>query len=307
VTLAGAILAPLALGACVVRVDSHDVRTRDEKRFRVEGVPDVQLTTFDGPIDVRGWDRDEVVVEIEKRGREKAAIDQIEVVSEQKGNRVTLEAREASGQKYALGMLTTISRSAKLIASVPEGSNVTVHTSDGAISIERVKGKIQLRTNDGSITGLDLTGDLLARTDDGHIRLSTVDGRCDVVTGDGSVALEGRFDLVRARTDEGSVTVKVLPGSQLMENWSVLTGNGNAIVYLPDDLSADLDAESNDGHTRVDKDVQVQVDGKVARRMLRGAIGAGGHVMRIRTGDGHIYFKRLPFKLRPHEPEPVEK
>ena len=234
VTLVGALAAPLALAAaCVVRVDSHDFRAREERRFPVQGVNDISLTTFAGPVDVRGWDRDEVFIEIEKRGREKEAVDQIEVIAEQTGNRVSLEARQPGGKRYAFGMLTTMSRSAKLIATVPTGSNITVHTGDGAISIERVKGRIELRTNDGNITGLDLVGDLLARTDDGAVRLNSLDGRCDVVTNDGPITLDGRFDVVRARTDDGSVTVKVLPGSKVSENWSLMTGTATRSSTCP--------------------------------------------------------------------------
>ena len=306
-TLAGALLAPLALGACVVKVDSNDFRAREEKRFQVTGAPEITLTTFDGPIDVRGWDRDEVFVEIEKRGREKDAVDQIEVVSDQKGNRITLEARQPGGKKYAFGMLTAMSRSAKLIASIPRGSNIVLRTGDGSISIEQVKGKIELRTSDGSITGLDLSGDLLARTDDGAVRLNSLDGRCDVVTGDGSITLDGRFDFVRARTNDGSVTVKVMPGSLVRENWSLMTGDGNAIVYLPDGLSADLDAESGQGHTRVDQALRIHSDGEGGKTMLRGTIGEGGGNLRIRTVDGHIFFKRLPYKLRMPDSERTER
>lgn len=300
-------LAPLALGACVVRVDSNDFRAREEKRFEVTGAPDINLSTFDGPIDVRGWDRDEVFVEIEKRGREKDGVEQIEVVADQKGNRINLEARQPGGKKYAFGMLTSMTRSAKLIASVPRGSNIVLRSGDGSISIEQVKGKIELRTNDGSITGLDLGGDLLARTDDGGVRLNSVDGRCDVVTGDGSIVLDGRFDFVRARTNDGSVTVKVLPGSKVSENWSLMTGDGNAIVYLPDGLNADLDAESNSGNTRVDQALRIHTDGEHSKTMLRGTIGDGGGNLRIRTVDGHIFFKRLPFKLRVPDSERTER
>jgi hypothetical protein len=307
ITLVGALAAPLALAACVVRVDSHDFRSREERRFPVKGVTDINLTTFDGPVDVRGWDRDEVFIEIEKRGREKEAVDQIEVIAEQRGNKVTLEARQPGGKRYAFGMLTTMSRSAKLIASVPSSSNITVHTGDGAISIERVKGRIELRTNDGNITGLDLVGDLLARTDDGAVRLNSLDGRCDVVTADGPITLDGRFDVIRARTDDGSVTVKVLPGSKVNETWSVATGEGNAILYFPDGMNADLDAESHEGQTRVDQALKIQVDGAVAKRMLRGTLGEGGSMVRVRTSDGHIYFKRLPYKLRSAEGERVER
>jgi hypothetical protein len=307
VTLAGAMLAPLALGACVVRVDSNDFRAREEKRFQVTGAPEINLTTFDGPIDVRGWDRDEVFVEVEKRGREKDAVEQIEVVSEQKGNRITLEARQPGGKKYAFGMLTAMSRSAKLIASIPRGSNIVLRTGDGSITIEQVKGRIELRTSDGNITGLDLSGDLLARTDDGGVRLNSLDGRCDVVTGDGSITLDGRFDFVRARTEDGSVTLKVLPGSKVRENWSLITGDGSAIVYLPDGLSAELDAESSSGHTRIDQALRIHTDGENSKTMLRGTMGDGGGNLRVRTADGHISFKRLPYKLRVFESERSER
>jgi Toastrack DUF4097 len=306
-TIAGALLAPLVLNACVVRYESNDYRAREERRFQVEGVPDVNLSTFDGAVDIRGWDRNEVYVEVEKRGREKDTVDQIEVFADQKGNKVWVEARQPSHKKYAFGMLTTLTRSAKLIASVPTGSNVTVHSGDGSITVERVKGRVELRTNDGDVTGLDLTGDLLARTEDGSVRLTSVDGRCDVVTGDGSIALDGRFDLLRARTGDGTVTVKVLPGSKVGENWSIVSGDGNAILYLPEDLNAELDAESGDGNTKIDSALQAHVVGEVARRMVRGTLGVGGSMVRVRTNDGHIIFKRLPFKLRLPQGENVEK
>lgn len=303
-TLAGALLAPLALGACVVRVDSNEVRSREEKRFKVDGTADISLTTFDGAIDIRGWDRDEVYVEVEKRGREKDAVDAVEVVADQKGNRVWVEARQPASRQYGMDMLS--SRSAKLIASVPTGANLTVHSGDGSITVERVKGRLELRTSDGSVNGLDLTGDVLARTEHGSVRLTSVDGRCDVVSGDGSVTLEGRFDLLRARTGDGTVTIKVLPGSKVGENWSVTTGDGNAIIYLPEDLNAELDAESGDGNTKVDKELQAKVIGESARRMLRGTLGLGGREVRVRTVDGHIIFKRFPSRLIPHS-ENVER
>ena len=56
----------LASGACSINVDNQGHIVRDEKRYVVEGIADLNLTTFDGAIEVRGWDRDEVTIEIEK-------------------------------------------------------------------------------------------------------------------------------------------------------------------------------------------------------------------------------------------------
>ena len=86
------------------------LRVREEKRFTVKGSPDVKLATFDGSIVIRGWDRDEVSVEIEKRGRDKAAVDDIEIVTEQKGNvdppRGPAEGGAAK-RSYGIGCCTT--------------------------------------------------------------------------------------------------------------------------------------------------------------------------------------------------------
>ena len=62
------VLACTPVFGCVVGVDSQGQIVREEKRFKVDGAPDLRLTTFDGAIEVRGTDGSEVLVEIEKRG-----------------------------------------------------------------------------------------------------------------------------------------------------------------------------------------------------------------------------------------------
>ena len=59
----------LSAGACVISVDSPVFSAREEKRFPVSGRPDLMVATFDGAIEIRAWDRPEVLVEIEKRAQ----------------------------------------------------------------------------------------------------------------------------------------------------------------------------------------------------------------------------------------------
>lgn len=311
--LASVCLAPLVLGACVVSVDQRDgPMVREEKRFKVSAgsASEVTLITFDGAIDVRGWDRDEVYVEIEKRGADRAVLDEIEITSEQNGNQVRLEARLPEPRKTKWGMPGR-SHSAKLIASVPMGSNLLLRSGDGGLTVERVKGRLDLRTSDGDLNGIDLTGEIVARTGDGRINFDGVDGKCDVVTGDGSISLSGRFDLLRARTSDGALTLKVLPGSLLGEDWTLQTGDGNVVFYLPDLLNAEIEAEASDGNAKADPALEMRLDGDLPKRMLRGTLGSGGRLVRVNTGDGSIMFKRLPAprlnsKVPPPE-QPVER
>ena len=90
--IGGAVLLPIALAvvgaACTVQVDSEQRIGREEKRFTVAGDPQLHISTFDGAVEVRSWDRNEVLVEIEKRGRDDEALKSIQVKAEQQGNRI---------------------------------------------------------------------------------------------------------------------------------------------------------------------------------------------------------------------------
>ncbi len=308
VALASACLAPIAFGACVVRVDSRDFTAVEVKHFHVDrGTPtEFNLTTFDGAIDIRGWDRDEARIEVEKRGSDKSLLDQIEVWADQKGNQITLEVRRPSSKKYAFGMLETVSRSAKVTASVPTGSNLTIATGNCNVTIERVKGRLELRTSDGAINGLDISGDISARTDSGSVRLESVDGKCDIVTGDGSINLAGRLDLLRARTSDGSLTLKILPGSKITDTWSLQTDEGNVVMYVPEGLDGDVDAEAT-GSAKAESTLLSKSDLDRDRHTLRGTLGTGGNIIRLRTSDGSITLKRLPFKLHLPPSQDVER
>ena len=70
--------APLA-GCVVVGVDSQGQIVREEKRFSVDGPADLHLATFDGAIEVRATGGSEVIVEIEKRGPTREAVEELRV------------------------------------------------------------------------------------------------------------------------------------------------------------------------------------------------------------------------------------
>jgi hypothetical protein len=305
--IALAVVVATSVAGCVVRVDSDGYREREEKRFTTKGRPTVQLTTFDGAIVIRGWDRDEVSVEVEKRGRDKAAVKDIEVVTNQKGDTVSVEARRKdTGDQgsYSLGW-HGISRSARLVVSVPTGSNLIVRTGDGSIRVDHVDGRVELRSADGSVTGRDLSGDLVAHTEDGAIRLEDVDGRCDVTSDDGSIAVQGRLDGLKVRTEDGSVVVRAGAGSKISRDWNLSTGDGSMVLYVTEALGASLDAEAQDGSVKLDSGLTFERDGDRSRHSLRGRLGVGGPRLMMRSGDGSIRLRRLPgAPIPPHPPSP---
>lgn len=283
---AAVVLIAAGCAGCVT-VDSHSEIVREEKRFTVTGVADLRLTTFDGSIQIQAWDKPEILVEVEKRGSTKAAVDELEVKSEQKGNSIDLEVKKPRAESFN-GIGFHRSASARLIVSVPRDTNIVARSGDGSIRIDRVHGRLELRTGDGSIRATEVSGELQFDTGDGSINVDRAQGRLAVDTGDGSVEVGGKLAALELHTGDGSVVYRADPGSAMTENWEITTGDGSVAVYLPRGFGADLDAHTGDGTIRSDLEGLPSPVGEDARRTLRGKIGDGGRQFRIRTGDGAI-------------------
>jgi DUF4097 and DUF4098 domain-containing protein YvlB len=281
-------LALLSAG-CTVTVDSHSEIVREEKRFEVDGRADVRVATFDGSVEIQSWDKPDVVIEIEKRGPTKAAVEGLEISSQQKGNVIELEVKRPRNESFSgIGLHRTAS--ARLIVNVPRNTNVRARSGDGSIRIDRVSGAIDLRTGDGSIRASDVSGELTFDTGDGSVTVEGAEGRLSVDTGDGSVNVSGRLGMLKLHTGDGSVVYRAEPGSAMLEPWEITTGDGSVSLYLPADFGAELDAHTGDGTIRNDLEVEADGDAK-PRRTLKGKIGSGGQLLRVRTGDGAIRLK----------------
>lgn len=285
------VVAASAAGGCVVSLDSQGHTAREEARFEVAGTPDLHVTTFDGSIQIRSWDRNEILVEVEKRGPTEEALKSIEVVTSRDGDRIQVEVRRPSGREVFLGFSMHSSRSARIIATVPRKANVVARSGDGSIRVDRVDGRSELRTGDGSVKASEIRGQLQVHTGDGSVTLQDVAGAVNVTTGDGGVSVSGMLAAVQVRTGDGSVTVRADPGSAMTDDWSVATGDGSVAIYLPSEFAAELDAHTSDGRVTSDLDVTMTVTGPIDRRTLKGRIGEGGRLLRVRTGDGSIRFR----------------
>ena len=294
--LHAAILVLLVSPGCVDIVGSDLGRARyierEEKLFPVAGKPEVVLSTFDGSIEIRPWDKPDVQVVVEKRGRDKEDVAVIDVQATQNGNRIEVIVSEPKNDG-GLNIQFHNYRSAKLIVSLPGTSDVSARSGDGSIDIEQVTGRVQLRSGDGSIRGRSLAGDVNAHTGDGSIKLESVNGTLNVDTGDGSIAVGGMLTNVHARSGDGSVTINAEPGSTPNADWDITTGDGSVTLAVPDGFGAELDAHTGDGGIRMEDITLSNVTGKIGRNTRRGRLGEGGRNLKVRTGDGSITVRRF--------------
>lgn len=289
-----AALAAVAGAACEVRLDSEGVVARETRRFQVSGQPSIELSTFDGSIEIHSWDRNEIEVDIERRAMEQRILDEMKVIAEQQGDRVVVrvEGPRSTSDFDGIQVGVFIDPRARLRVVVPRSSELVASSGDGSITIENVEGPVKLSTGDGSVRGLRLEGAIVVRSGDGSIALDDVSGTLDLETDDGSITVDGSPSAVRATTMDGSIRLTVMPDTDMDADWDLRTSDGSVVVRLPPAFDAVLDVETRDGAVRVRHpglpEPESTRDGRERRRQLRATLGSGGHTIRVRSGDGSI-------------------
>jgi hypothetical protein len=274
--------------ACSVNVDNQGHIERDDKRFVVDGVATLNLSTFDGVIEVRGWDRSEIEVGIEKRAQDKDVVDKIQVTSEQKGNVINVDVRYSGTSRY-IGIGVFTSPTARLIVNVPRKVNINARTGDGSIVVDRIDGKIEVKTADGTVRATETSGSLLVESGDGSIRIEDVAGIVEARTDDGTVRVTGVPSSLRVRSGDGSLVLRIRRGAIMTDDWLVTTRDGSIVAELPEGFNAMIEAEPGSGdRARSDLALADQVGGTREQRTLRGRLGIGGKLLTLRTGDGSI-------------------
>jgi DUF4097 and DUF4098 domain-containing protein YvlB len=256
------------------------------RQYALKGRPEVHVTTDDGSVRIEASDRPEVSARVTTRGW-RIGPDEVTITETQTGDRIDIEVRVPQNH---WGMNFS-HRSITVALQVPRQSDLDIRTGDGSVNVMPVSGRLRIFTGDGSITAEGLQGEVRLHTGDGSIRATGLEGRLEADTGDGHMEVRGRFEVLDLRTGDGGIEAEVEQGSKVSGAWSLRSGDGGITLRLPDDLSADLDAHTGDGHITVD--LPVTVAGSISSSSVRGKLGAGGPPLRVQTGDGSIRLQRL--------------
>jgi DUF4097 and DUF4098 domain-containing protein YvlB len=227
--------------------------SQETKSFAVSSTPRVNITTFDGPVTIRGWDQLEVRYTATKRAHDEESLKQISVQGEQQAQTISINA--TNEHEY--------NGSVQLEIYVPRQSSLHVSSGDGPLTLDGVSGDLTLRSGDGPITVSNSSGQLHVNTGDGPIQINKFDGQVDARTGDGPIALDGNFNALSARTGDGAISLTVPAGSSFTIETNVTDDINNEGFSVAEDITP-------------------------SPRVKRWKIGAGGRVFVLKTGEGKI-------------------
>ncbi|HEX5887807.1 MAG TPA: DUF4097 family beta strand repeat-containing protein [Pyrinomonadaceae bacterium] len=229
---------------------------QETKSFAVSGSPRVNITTFDGPVTVRGWDQAQVRYTATKRAGDEESLKQISIETEQQGQTISINAKNENAY----------SGSVTLEVHVPRNSSLHVTSGDGPLTLDGVSGDITLRSGDGPISVNNSGGQLHVNTGDGPIQINKFDGQVDARTGDGPIALDGNFNALNARTGDGQISLTVPAGSSFTIETNATEGIANEGFDVAEDVT-------------------------LSPRVKRWRVGNGGQVFVLRTGEGKVLLR----------------
>ena len=235
--------------------------------YAVSGKPEVSVNANDGNVEVVVGSSQQVDVRVITRGWK--IPDDLQVTGNQSGNHVEIKLHKISHVCFGICI-----QSIRVEVRVPRESDLEIHTDDGNVRADSVRGNLQFETGDGNLTLRDVEGSLHAETNDGN------------------VDVDGRFSALNVHTGDGNIDAAVNVVSPAQGGWLLRTGDGNVHLKLPNDLGAELDAHSGDGDVHVDfagNDRDKNKDNS-----FRGQINGGGSLsIQVRTGDGDITVAKL--------------
>jgi hypothetical protein len=236
---------------------------RDTKTFAVNGIARVHVNTFDGSVVVRSWDKNEVSYTSVKRAADEQSLRSATVDANQSADSITISTRvngvAPPDSKVSVNAVINFE------VYVPRNTELTVDSGDGRLTVEGVKGKIDLKTGDGPVSVVDSKGTLSVDTKDGGVRLEGFDGAASVHTGEGRISLSGNFSQLNAETREGTVSLR-----------------------LPATANASLETTAED----VENDGIAVEEPSSSKTVRRWKVGTGGSLFRLRSGEGRIYLRK---------------
>jgi DUF4097 and DUF4098 domain-containing protein YvlB len=292
----------LSLSSCVVGVGNWERYSKDfHFNYPLKAGGSITVETFNGSIDISGWDEETVDISGTKYGRSPDEADNLKVDVNAGPTSVSVRVPQPSMWRNNLG--------AKLVIKVPRNTQFDrITTSNSSIRTQDGSGPARLRTSNGSIRVVDLRGDLEAHTSNssielqrvdgdarlhssnGHIRASRVSGLVDASTSNSSISVDvQRPDRpVRVDTSNGSVDVS-LPAA-FSSPLRVGTNNAPITVRLNDGINARISARTS--NSSIKTDVEIRAQGELSKNRLDGVLGSGGPLFDLSTSNGSINLVR---------------
>lgn len=249
-------------------------RTSEEHIFSVGSAVRLTVRSFNGRLELRAGQDDEVRVEAKIRNPSR-----VEYRAWQEGDNIFVEAQRMKG--FAL-----IPRpaGAHIFVTAPVHTAIDLATSNGRVEVKNIHGSGPVHTSNGRIILENVKGEHEAHTSNGRIIIDGMEGDADAKTSNGSIEIKRMRGAVSAATSNGSISFEgeIPEGSANRFE----TSNGSVKAKLRGEFGARLTAKTSNGRVRTNlTNFAAHTQG---RGHIEGIVGDGSGELDIRTTNGSI-------------------
>lgn len=230
--------------------DQSALSTREEtNQYAAANLESVRVETQNGAVTVTGSDSDEVVVTVKYSARAAS-----QASAQQKLAAMRADVTQVDGELTIRAIFdsgTISGQQVSLELAVPQELLVRAQTSNGAISVNSMQGKLELNTQNGGIR---------------------VDSRV------------GPRELL-ADTKNGAIVVAASPKSG---SYTLRTANGKIEVNLPPGLGIELDGSVANGSLDIGEGQWTVTGGRISGRIIQATRGDGALKLKVSSANGQI-------------------
>lgn len=222
-----------------------------ERMYRLPLGGTFSLSNVNGPVQVDGWEREQVEIRAVKTAKsDPLDLQRVQIEVSALADRVEVTTRYPKDDGVEVWVDYRVRVPYRVLLS-------RVETVNGAVRVRGVEGAGELRAVNGNVDLLDSAGRFRARTTNGNLRLEL-----------------------------RQLTPTWVEAAQDTRPLSATTVNGSVFLVLPADADADLEVSSLNGDFR--SELPVTTRSLLGPLSFRARLGQGGTLLRLRTVNGAI-------------------
>jgi hypothetical protein len=298
------IAAAIVLAGCDLSDLGPSDRFKSDFHYSYDVKPGVRIDaqSFNGDIEISGWDQEKVDVEGTKYGSTEELRDAVRIDISPSPDSITMRAERPSELSGSMGARFVIHAPKSAIAGRITTSNAAIRlsdvtgdghlrTSNGAIRVQNFQGGVEAQTSNGPIEVSGVRGDAILRSSNGRITGEKVEGDVEARTSNSRVYMQldhAPAAPIKLETSNGSVELNMQERPKA--DVRATTNNSGITVRLPSDTSSRISAITSNGS--ITSDFDVTAHGELSKNRLEGAIGNGGPAITLTTSNGPIRIVR---------------
>lgn len=254
----------------------------------VRGATRLELSSHEGSITVRTWNRPEVRIEADHDEDTRIAV-------EAGGRTLEVHARSRYGPAEVTWRLT-----------VPASLGLELSSQDGDILVEGTRGEVSATTVDGDITLRGGSGFVALQTVEGSLDVSDVSGEVSLSTVDGTIQVRDAEGSLKANAVDGDITLDGVNARRVEANsvdgairlsgvlqeagrYHLTTHDGDVTVIAPA-IDAEVSVSTFSGD--FESDFPVTLQGGASRKRLNFTLGKGSARLDLESFDGTVSLRR---------------